>query len=92
MKTIILNNIKYQYLDKTTCFDNPKLEELVTDYFVEFDYIVGDYAYSKIRLKGFCDKKNKNYKKINDINNLDKYLKDNCAYGCKFFILKKVVQ
>ena len=61
-----------------------------TEYFENFDYIVGDWAYGKLRLKGFNDKTNKNYNKFNDSKNIDKYILDNCAYGCKHFILKKI--
>ena len=60
------------------------------EYFNDFDYIVGDWAYGKLRLKGFNDKKNKNFKPINDYQNVDSYIKDCCAYGCKYFILKKI--
>lgn len=66
-----------------------ELEEKVTDYFDDFDYILGDYAYGKLRLKGFNTKKNKNFKSYNDIANLDMYLKENCAYGCRYFLLAK---
>ena len=54
------------------------------------DYIVGDIAYNKLRLKGFYDEKNKKVKSINNYSNLENYLKENCATDCKYFILKKV--
>lgn len=60
-----------------------------TDYFDEYDYIVGDWAYGKLRLKGFCDSKNKNCKEINNYDNLDKYLKENCAFDCAYFVAKR---
>jgi len=60
------------------------------DYFDNYDYIVGDWSYGKLRLKGFCDKKNKIFKEINDINNLDLYLKNLCSYDCKYFVIKKI--
>ncbi len=68
------------------------LEELIekcTDYFLDFDYIVGDIAYGKLRLKGFNKKDNKNFKDINDFSKVREYIRDNCAYGCKYFILEK---
>jgi uncharacterized protein YutD len=71
-------------------FDLDVLLEKVTDYFVDFDYIVGDWAYGKLRLKGFNNKENKNFNKINDISNLDDYILNECAYGCKYFVLKKI--
>ena len=65
------------------------LEEIATEYFDNFDYIVGDFAYGKVRLKGFYESDNKQKKEHNDIKNVDDYIKNNCAYGCKYFILKK---
>ena len=66
------------------------LEGKITEYFDGFDYIFGDYAYGKVRLKGFNDKSNKYYKPINDISILDDYIKNNCAYECSYFLLKRV--
>lgn len=87
----VLNN-KYRVLeDKRECFQKEEFIEKVTDYFMEYDYIVGDYAYGKLRLKGFNKKNNKNFNKINNFNNLEKYIKENCAYGCKYFVLEKIV-
>ena len=67
-----------------------KLEEMITDYFDKFDYIFGDIAYDKLRLKGFCDSNNKDKTKINDIKFLEDYIENYCAYGCKWFLLKKI--
>ncbi len=71
------------------CFNETEFLSKYTDYFKEFDYIVGDIAYGKLRLKGFNDKSNKNFKKINDYSKVKTYIKENCAYGCKYFILKR---
>ena len=60
-----------------------------TDYFDGFDYIVGDWAYGKLRLKGFYNKNNKKTKDFNNIDNLDKYLKENCAFDCAYFVAKR---
>ena len=91
MKTIKLNDIDYEIqTNYRDALNEEELQEKFTDYFYEFDYIVGDYAYSKLRLKGFNDSNSKKCNKINDIKNLDKYLENNCAYGCKYFVLKRV--
>ena len=66
------------------------LKTATTDYYSDFDYIVGDWAYGKLRLKGFYEAKNKNCKEYNNITKVDDYIKNNCAYGCKYFILKKI--
>ena len=71
-------------------FDREDFISKYTDYFYNYDYIVGDIAYGKLRLKGFYNERNKNVNKINNYKNLEKYLKTNCANDCKYFILKKV--
>lgn len=87
----VLNN-KYSMLeDNRECFQKEEFLGKVTDYFTNYDYIVGDYAYGKLRLKGFNKKNNKNINKINDFQTLEKYIKENCAYGCKYFILEKIL-
>ncbi len=88
---IEVENNKYKLIkDYKEGFDKDLFLEKYTNYFENYDYIVGDIAYSKLRLKGFNKKKNKNFNKINDYNNLDKYIKENCAYGCKYFVLEKI--
>ena len=72
------------------CFSESEIKEKYTDYFNEFDYILGDYSYNKLRLKGFCEKNNKRFNKINDYNTKNRYLETLCAYKCKYFVLKKV--
>ena len=71
-------------------FDKEMFFNRFTSYYNEYDYIVGDIAYSKLRLKGFNKKSNKNHNKINSYDNLEKYLKENCAYDCRYFILEKI--
>ena len=88
---ILINDVKYEVIENyKDAIDSDLLKEKITDYFHDFDYVLGDWAYGKLRLKGFNDKKNKNYKTINDFNKIKDYLKDNCAYGCRYFILKKI--
>ena len=85
-----INNKKYKLIKEyKEGFDKEAVEALLTDYFFDFDYVFGDWAYSKLRLKGFNDPKSIKVTKINNIDNLDKYIKDNCAYDCKYFLLKK---
>ncbi len=75
--------------DYNNAFNIEEFKEKCTEYFKDYDYIVGDISYGKLRLKGFNKKGNKNFKEINNYKNIEKYIKDNCAYGCKYFILKK---
>ena len=88
---IEVENNKYKLIkDYREAFDKNLFLDKYTSFFENYDYIVGDIAYSKLRLKGFNTKNNKQFNKINDSNNIDKYIKENCAYNCKYFILEKV--
>ena len=90
-KKVTLNDIEYILeVDNKEGFDLEEVKEKCTDYFIDYDYIVGDIAYNKIRLKGFYNENNPKCTKINNIKDLDKYIENNCAYGCKWFKLKKV--
>ena len=76
--------------DYKNALDVEELKEKYTDYFYDFDYVLGDYSYDKLRLKGFCNKKNKNLNNINDYENVNNYLKDYCSYDCRYFIIEKI--
>ncbi len=91
MKEIQINNNRYIVKkNEKDALDNAELEEKITDYYDSFDYIVGDWAYGKLRLKGFNNKSNSNYRKMNDVANIDYYIKNYCAYGCRWFMLEKI--
>ena len=72
------------------CFDLEEFIDTYTDYFNPFDYIVGDYSYDKLRLKGFYKSDNKNVSDCSDIKRLNDYIDNYCAYGAKYFLLKKI--
>lgn len=89
--TIKVENNEYKLIKNyKDGFDEDSFKERYTSYFENYDYIVGDIAYSKLRLKGFYKKENKNVNKINNYKNVESYIKNNCAYDCKYFILEKI--
>lgn len=91
MKIIELNGQKYEVIENdNNCLNIDEIKEKVTEYFDNFDYIFGDYAYDKVRLKGYNDSTNKKANKINNIKKLEDYKKNYCSFGAKTFLLKKV--
>lgn len=91
MKKIEINGNQYELVkDEYKCFSMEDVTSKMTDYFAPYDYVFGDYAYDKVRLKGFYDSTHKKAKKINDIKYLDEYVKNYCSYGAKTFLLKKI--
>ena len=90
MKNISVNGINYEVIkDYNDAIDMEELSSKLTDYFYEFDYIVGDWSYSKLRLKGFYNDDNKKSSAINKFSNLEDYINNYCSYGCKYFVLCK---
>lgn len=90
MKKYILENIEYELLENyKDGFDYEEVKNKYTDYFCEYDYIIGDWAYGKLRLKGFYDEKHKNCTNINNFKNYKNYIKEHCAYECRYFVLRK---
>lgn len=91
MKKYKFNEIEYELIEEyKDGFDLEAAEKKITDYFIPYDYIVGDWSYGKLRLKGFCNKENEIFKNINDVDNLKKYLQENCSFNCKYFVLKRL--
>lgn len=91
MEVIEINNKRYQVMKNyKDAINIEEITEKLTDYFDDFDYIVGDIAYGKLRLKGFNSKTNKNFKPINDVDKVEEYITRNCAYGCKWFMISEI--
>ena len=73
MNEINIEDKTYELLTNyKEAFNEEEFKEKYTDYFYDYDYIVGDIAYNKLRLKGFYDAKNK---KVNKINNFKCFIR-----------------
>ncbi len=82
---------KYQLIDNyKDGFEKEAVDHLFTEYFLDYDYVIGDWSYGKLRLKGFCEKQNPKYNQRNDIAQKREYLDTYCAYNCRYFVLQKV--
>ena len=91
MKKVVINDKEYEIVkDYRDGFDETEVKSKLTEYFDNYDYVAGDWAYGKLRLKGFYDEENKKCNKINNIKNLKDHIKNNCSYDCRYFIIKKV--
>ncbi|HBI04167.1 MAG TPA: DUF1027 domain-containing protein [Paenibacillaceae bacterium] len=61
-----------------------------SDVLDKFDYLVGDWGYGQLRLKGFFEDVNKKAPFDSKISFLDEYILEYCNFGCAYFLLKKV--
>lgn len=91
-KKVKVEEIEFEIIkNERDGFNEQDFTDRYTSYFNDFDYVVGDYAYGKLRLKGFYENSNEKVSEINNIKNVEKYIKENCAFGCKYYIAKKII-
>lgn len=79
----IMENIKEGY-------DEERLNERFSEILTKFDFIVGDWGYDQLRLRGFYDDQNTKAAFDSKISTLDDYLYEYCNFGCAYFVLKKI--
>ncbi|SEN56522.1 YutD family protein [Lihuaxuella thermophila] len=56
----------------------------------KYDYIVGDWGYGQLRLKGFFSDDHARATPETKISYLQEYLNEYCNFGCAYFVLKRV--
>lgn len=88
---IELNGKQYELIENSRDgFQTEAINERYSDVLKKYDYIVGDWGYSQLRLKGFYHPEHGNASYNTRIDMLDDYLLEYCNFGCAFFVLKKV--
>lgn len=58
----------------------------------KYDYIVGDWGYNQLRLKGFFKGRNGKSNKDSNFQHIQEYINEYCNFGCAWFILQKKEQ
>ena len=92
-ETFLFTNIEYKLIENfKEAFDIAMMEERYTDYLLKYDYIVGDIAYEKLRLRGFYDDHRKGIPIDMKISNLEDYLIEFCNFGSKYFVFERSVK
>lgn len=56
----------------------------------KYDYIVGDWGYEQLRLRGFFDNHHPKARMDAKISSLSEYIYEYCNFGCAFFVIEKV--
>lgn len=87
---IIIEGYEYEVVeDYREAFQEEVFKERYSDILVKYDYIVGDWGYNQLRLKGFFDDKNQKSTFDTKISTLQDYLYEYCNFGCAYFVLRK---
>jgi uncharacterized protein YutD len=88
---ICINNTCYELIEENRDgFNEEAFKERYADILNKYDYIVGDWGYNQLRLRGFFDDHNQRASYDTKISTLSEYLYEFCNFGCAYFVLKKV--
>lgn len=88
---ICIHNVCYELLEeKGEGFKEDVFRERYSDVLAKYDYIVGDWGYGQLRMKGFYDDRNQKATYDTKISTLTEYIYEFCNFGCSYFVVKKV--
>ncbi len=86
-----LNGKKYEIIENNKDgFQEEALKARYSEILAKYDYIVGDWGYDQLRLKGFYKDRNSKASIDSKIGTLEDYLLEYCNFGCAYFVLKKL--
>lgn len=71
-------------------FDAERLGERFSEVLSRYDYIVGDWGYDQLRLKGFFRAEDRKSNPEQRIDTLEDYLYEYCNFGCAYFVIERV--
>ncbi|MBS4208528.1 YutD family protein [Bacillus sp. FJAT-50079] len=88
---ITINNQHYEVVEEfRDGFNEEAIRDRYSDILAKYDYIVGDWGYGQLRLKGFFSDHNQKASFDTKIGTLKEYLYEYCNFGCAYFVLKKM--
>ncbi|WP_077214482.1 YutD family protein [Bacillus dakarensis] len=88
---ICINNVCYEIIEeRRDGFNEEAFRGRYSEILSRYDYIVGDWGYGQLRLKGFFDDGNQKANFDTKISTLTEYLYEYCNFGCPYFVVKKV--
>ena len=88
---IKVNSFYFEIIEEyRECFDETLFANRYADILDKYDYIVGDFGYDQLRLKGFYKDSNKKAELSKRFSTIQDYLLEYCNFGCPYFILKNV--
>ncbi|KAF9118414.1 hypothetical protein BGX30_004588 [Mortierella sp. GBA39] len=87
---ILIGGKNYEVLkDHKDGWNLEAFRERYSEVLDRYDYIVGDWGYSQLRLKGFYRDKHPKATKDTAISGMMDYINEYCNFGCAYFVLQK---
>ncbi|WP_163098890.1 YutD family protein [Peribacillus alkalitolerans] len=88
---ITVQNYTYEIMENyREGFNEEAFKARYSEILNRYDYIVGDWGYGQLRLRGFFDDQNQKASFDTKISTLSEYLYEYCNFGCPYFVVKKV--
>lgn len=88
---LMIGNRQYKVVvDYREAFQIEKIGERYSDVLARYDYIVGDWGYEQLRLRGFFESDNKKAAPEQRIETLEDYLYEYCNFGCAYFVIQRI--
>lgn len=86
-----INGHPYRVLiDYKNAFDIDKLADRYSTILSKYDYIVGDWGFDQLRLKGFYSEGNHQTQILQSEDDIQDYLYEYCNFGCAYFIIQNL--
>lgn len=76
--------------DDQNAFDETSFISRYSEILDKYDFIVGDYGYEQLRLKGFYHDSNKKSDANKRFSSIQDYILEYCNFGCKYFVLRRL--
>ncbi|KKB33662.1 hypothetical protein QY97_03103 [Bacillus thermotolerans] len=90
---ICIQNHCYEVIDeRRDGFNEEAFRSRYSEILSKYDYIIGDWGYGQLRLKGFYEDQNPKAGFDTKISTIQEYLYEYCNFGCAYFVAKKVAK
>lgn len=88
---LTINSRRYQVaVNHKGAVDPVRIAERYDEILSKYDFIVGDWGYEQLRLKGFYSDDNHQSDPDQRIGHVQDYLLEFCNFGCAYFILERI--
>lgn len=88
---IQVDGIQYEIIEnEKNGFNEDAFKERYSEILNRYDYVVGDWGYNQLRLRGFFDDQSQRATYDTKISTLSEWLYEYCNFGCAYFVLKKI--
>ena len=90
MALIHIGGKSYEIVQENRNGWNPEaFRDRYSEVLERYDFIVGDWGYSQLRLKGFFRDNHQKATKESNFSGMPDYINEYCNFGCAYFILEK---